>query len=128
MVQDTVDQIDDTIKRSLKESDDEITMQLYQDANARYKMELALEKGNVLGRDGNISPTLLDTQLRKLFGDAYRAGTRNTRVPLDVGDALLGARTAQGMNIGLPSSGTAERQLAAGAISALTGGTIGGSL
>ena len=128
MLQNTVDEIDDIIETGLEAANDKVAKQLYSDARARYKMELALEKGNVLGRDGNVSAALMDTQLRNLFKDSYRAGTRNENVPVAVADALQGTRKAQGMNLGLPTSGTAERLLAAGAVSALTGGALGGSL
>lgn len=128
MLQNTVDEIDGIIETGLEAANDKVAKQLYGDARARYKMELALEKGNVLGRDGNVSAALMDTQLRKLFKDSYRAGTRNENVPLAVADALQGTRKAQGMNLGLPTSGTAERLLAAGALSAATGGLVGGSL
>jgi len=128
MMQNTMDEIDAIIEKALDASGDDVAMALYKDANARYKMELAVETGNVLGRDGNISATLLDTQLRKSFGNAYRSGDRLENVPTDLADALQGARIAQGLNIGLPTSGTAERLLGASMVSGLTGGVLGGSL
>lgn len=128
MLQNTVDEIDGIIEKGLDEAGDKVAKQLYGDARARYKLELAIEKGNVLGRDDNVSATLMDTQLRKLFGDSYRAGKRNENVPQDLADALQGVRKAQGMNLGLPTSGTTERALAANLLSGLTGGVVGGSL
>ena len=128
MLQNTVDEIDGIIEAGLDAANDKVAKQLYSDARARYKLELAIEKGNVLGRDENVSATLMDTQLRKLFGDSYRAGKRNENVPKDLADALQGVRKAQGMNLGLPTSGTTERALAANLLSGLTGGVVGGSL
>ena len=128
MLQNTVDEIDGIIEAGLDAANDKVAKQLYSDARARYKMELAIETGNVLGRDFNVSAKLMDTQLRKLFDESYRAGKRNENVPKDLADALQGVRKAQGMNLGLPTSGTTERALAANLLSGLTGGVVGGSL
>ena len=116
-LQNRIDEIDEIIASVV---DDDVTRKLYSDARARYKLSLSLEKGQVWSNEA-INPKSLDTALRRIYGKGYRRSADYSGLPSDVANALRGAREAQGVSVGVPSSGTAERMFA----TSLLGGTIG---
>ena len=126
VLQNMMDEIDGVIARALEESGDEVAAKLYSDARARYRLSLALERGQVWTNE-NINAKSLDTALRNIYGKGYRRSADYSLAPPEVQDLLQGAREATKVNVGVPSSGTAERLAAMSLLSGVTGGAVGSS-
>ena len=118
-LQESINQINKIIDEAL-EGADPGTMRIYQETNAQYRASLAFERGQSWS-NGNINAKSMDSALRNIYGRGYRRGARPDNAPQSVRDFLDGVREAQSVNVGLPTSGTAERMFAA----SLLGGTIG---
>lgn len=116
-LQNRIDEIDKIIDEAVG---DKVTAKLYSDARAKYKLSLSLEKGKVWSKE-NINAASLDTALRNLYGKGYRRNADYSDMPEEVANALRGAREATLVDVGIPTSGTAERLFAG----SLLGGTIG---
>jgi len=115
-----LDEIDNIMEAALESSDDVGLKRLYDETNARYKASIAFEKGQSWSNEA-INAKSMDTALRGLYKRGYRRGAKIGNAPAEVSDFLQGVREAQGVNIGVPTSGTAERMFAA----SLLGGSVG---
>lgn len=118
-IQNRIDEIDAIIEKAV--SGDDVTSKLYADARARYRVSLALDKGAARSMDDNLNVPSLNNQLRKIYGAGFTKGRVPGGAPVEVQDFLKGAREARGVDVGVPSSGTAERLIAANILGIGTG-------
>jgi len=112
-VDNAIKAIDDIVKKAMKDSGDEVTVKLWADVRSQDKLARAVNAGQARSMDA-INPNSLDTAMKRYFGKAYTEGGDLSNLPTEVADAITGARAAKGFNVGLPSSGTAERAAAMG--------------
>jgi hypothetical protein len=118
-----IEALDDIIARSLAAGDDAIAAQ-YQALRSRWRIWASAQKGAGISADGQINPRSMSSALRRNLGDNFRAGRPLQGAPQEVNDYLAIIREGASLDVGLPSSGTAER--AAGA--AILGGLGIGAL
>jgi len=110
-IQNNIDEIDKIIEKAV--GDDQVTGKLYADARARYRASLALDKGVARSAEDNINVPSLNTALKQIYGSGITKGKLPQSAPADVRNFIEGARQARGVNVGVPTSGTAERLIAA---------------
>lgn len=103
--------IDDIVKEAMKSSGDDVTFKLWADVRAQDKLARAVNTGQARSLDA-MNPSSLDTAMKRYFGKSYTEAGDLSNLPDEVADALRGARAAKSYNVGLPSSGTAERTAA----------------
>ena len=114
--------IDEIIEQALAQTGDEVTMKSFRDLNAQFSVWAELRKGRGLGADGMINPRTADGRFMRAFGDRYAAGepvTKNEKV----NEFLALIREGSQLDVGIPSSGTAERAIGA-AVAAGIGGAV----
>jgi hypothetical protein len=117
-IRNRIENIDEIIQSAVK---DDVTQKLYSDARAFYKNSLALKKGQAIGKTGDINAATLDNNLRQVWGEGYREARDFSALPAEIQDFMQGAREVQGVNVGLPTSGTSERLLGQSVISGIAG-------
>lgn len=113
------EQLDDIIEVATESVDPEIAAK-YKDLRARYRVWANVREGRGLAGDGQVMPTTVAGKFARNYGDRFRAGEQIEGVPNDVQNFLNIIQEGNATNVGLPSSGTAER--AAGA--AILGGGL----
>lgn len=118
-----IEVLDEMITESLQ-AGDEALQALYQETRARWRVWANAQKGASISADGQINPRSMRAALARNMGDNFRAGRPLAGAPDEVNDYLSIIREGAALDVGLPSSGTAER--AAGA--AVLGGIGLGAL
>lgn len=115
-----LDELDEIVDEALAAGGDQGAATLWRETNARWRASLAFERGRSW-TNGNVNSASMDSALKAIYGRGYRRSSPPANAPQEVRDFLEGVRQAQGVNVGIPTSGTAERLLAASAL----GGALG---
>lgn len=115
-----LDELDEIVDEALSAGGDEGAATLWRETNARWRASLAFERGRSW-TNGNVNSTSMDSALKAIYGRGYRRASPPANAPQEVRDFLEGVRQAQAVNVGIPTSGTAERLLAVSAL----GGALG---
>lgn len=104
-----IEQIDDIIELALQGTDEAAQ---FATTRARFRVWANLRKGRNIGKDGQINVAGLDSAFkgRHGYGDNYLAGKIKTGVN-EIDDFLQITREGAQLDVGLPSSGTAERSV-----------------
>jgi len=121
-VRQQIESIDDLIQAALQQTD-EATVELFREARARWRVWANVRTGRGLSPDGQVNARTVSGRLANAYGDAFRAGRPIQGVPEDVNGFLSIVREGAKLDVGLPSSGTAERAVGA----AVIGGTLAGT-
>ena len=92
----------------------------FAETRARWRVWASLKGSGKISADGQVNPTSARSALARSYGDDFLAGRRIEGVPDDVQSFLDIVNEGARLDVGLPSSGTAERA----ALGALIGGGI----
>jgi hypothetical protein len=111
--------IDDIIETALGEEG----QALYRAARARYRLWRDARKGAALGNGNQVNPASMYNKLDQDYGDAFAAGDDIPGITPEIKDFMALVREGRDLDVGLPSSGTAERSMIAAGI--MTGIGIG---
>lgn len=103
-----VDELDTFIIEAVEQGGDDAARATVQSLNARYKVFREIRKGRSIGKDGMVNPSAADSRFSTAFGDRYAAGRVQTADD-GVNRFLRTVREGAELDVGLPSSGTAER-------------------
>jgi hypothetical protein len=102
-----IEAVDDVIETSLRKTD-EALVEKYRVLRAKYRVWVSALKGQSISPDGQINAASMNTALKSNFGAQYRAG-RPVGGTDELNAYLATVREGAALNVGLPSSGTAER-------------------
>jgi len=92
----------------------------FAETRARWRVWASIRGGAKIAADGQINPRSARAGLARSYGDDFLAGRRINGVPDDVQQFLDIINEGASLDVGLPSSGTAERA----ALGALIGGGV----
>ena len=111
---DLIDNIDEIIEEALTGEQKDAFKLL----RAQYRVWANVRKGRALSPDGQVNVKTLDSAFksRSGYGDRYLAEEGIDGLPDEVNDLLQEVRRGAGLDVGIPSSGTAERSVITNAI------------
>lgn len=104
--------IDDIIESALGKEGKE----LYRAARARYRLWRDARQGAALGKGNQINPATMYNNLDRDYGDAFVAADDIPGVTDEIKEFMAIVREGRDLDVGIPSSGTAERSMIAAGI------------
>jgi hypothetical protein len=99
-----IEQLDDIIEEAM----DPEFMKAWQKTRGQYRLYSQLKRGRNMSPDGQVNVRSLDGSLSRAYGDDYRIGELDHLDP-DVANALRLTREGSKLDVGMPNSGTADR-------------------
>ena len=106
-----MENIDNNIATALQETGENL-MELFAETRAQWRVWANVRTGRGLSPDGQVNARTVTGRLANNYGDAFRRGDFKTASG-DVDNFLKIAQEAASLDVGLPSSGTAERAVGA---------------
>ncbi len=120
-----IEGIDDIIEATLSGD----ALKAFQATRSRYRLYSSAKAGRSIGRDGQVNPATMGGRLSNNYGDDYLSilseGNSIKGATTEVDEFIKLNKLAESYDVGLPSSGTAERLGGALGAGALGGYVLG---